>query len=206
MFFAPAGEKQARLRSNKTKYQSFHAAVGTLQHSKEHLAPTWTPNGDFCWIIHSEVSSTETVAYLQHRFASPPHLYALYMNQWAFCSMVWHERKIHIHIHMHMRAHTQTHKLKYDPGDPFSVFFWLFMRQTQRMQRILVADFVARNIFPAKQTEQQWAFHARILQRKRSAANCEGGLFTYLPHSRLFDLFETVRFMMLRRHVTVSPL
>lgn len=71
-FFAPAGEKQARLRSNKTKHKSFHTAPGTLQHAKEHLAPTWTPNGDFCWIIHSEVSNTETVAYLQHRFASPP--------------------------------------------------------------------------------------------------------------------------------------
>lgn len=59
-------------------------------------------------------------------------------------------------------------------------------------------------IFQAKQTEQQWAYHARILQRTRSATNCEGGLFAYLCGSRHFDLFETVSFMMLGRHVTVA--
>lgn len=60
------------------------------------------------------------------------------------------------------------------------------------MQRRLVVDFFARNIFRAKQTEQQWAFHARILQSKRSTFNCEGVLFTYLPHSEVFDLFVCI--------------
>lgn len=86
VFFKTDWKKQARLCNNKTKFRSFHTAVDTLQNSKEHLAPTWTPTRDFCWIIHSEVSNTETVAYLQQRFASP-HLYALYMNQWA--SVQW---------------------------------------------------------------------------------------------------------------------
>lgn len=108
MFFAPAGEKQARLRSNKTKYQSFHTAVGTLQHSKEHLAPTWTPNGDFCWIIHSEVSNTETVAYLQHRFASPPPLCIIYESvSFLFNGATW-EENTHSHTHAHARTHTNT--------------------------------------------------------------------------------------------------
>lgn len=134
MFFAPAGEKQARLRSNKTKYKSFHTAVGTLQHSKEHLAPTWTPNGDFCWIIHSEVSSTETVAYLQHRFASPPPPCIIYESvSFLFNGATW-EENTHSHTHAHARTHTQTRKLKYDPGDPFSVFFWLFMRKTENAE------------------------------------------------------------------------
>lgn len=192
-FSKPAGEKQTGLFNNKTKFRSSHTAVGTLQHSEEHLAP-WTPTRDFCWIIHSEVSNTETVAYLQHHFASP-HLVALYMNQWAFCSMVQHQRKIHMDMHMHTHKHTQSNMIPEIP----SVFSIGFLRERKKTfgGRLCLSKY-------SRQMEQRWAFHARILQRRRSTSNCERGFFIHLPHSRQFDVLATVGFMVPGRDVTAA--
>lgn len=100
-------KKLARLCSNKTKYKSFHTAVGTLQHSKEHLAPTWTPNRDFCWIIHHEATYTGTVAYLRHRFAPPPtSMHYIWISELSV-SVVRHERK-YTFTYTCTRAHTHT--------------------------------------------------------------------------------------------------
>lgn len=139
-FSKPAGEKQARLCSNKTKFRSFHIAVGTLQNSKEHLAPAWTPTRESWWIIHSEVSRNRRLP--STPVCSPsPHPYALYMNQWNFCSMVRHKENTHGH------AHAQTHKVKYDPRDPFTVFCCCFCAEKHILsQRFVVPDNVAQNI------------------------------------------------------------
>lgn len=194
-FSKPAGEKQAGLCNNKTKLRSYHTAVGTLQHSKEHLAPTWTPTRDFCWIIHSGVSNSRLPS---APLCFPPPLCIIYESVSFLFNGATREGNTHGH------AHAQTHKVKYDPGNPFSVFYWLFARKNVFCRREFWWQILSLKTFQARQTAQRWAFHARILQRGRSASNCEGGLFTYLPHSRHFDLFETVGFMMLGRHVTVA--
>lgn len=104
------------------------------------------------------------------------------------------------------RARTHKHTMsKMIPAIPL-VFSFGFARKKQiSLRKTLAADFVAQHLPRPNRQSSSELFMQQDCREKGSASACEGGLFTYLPRSRLFDLFETARFMTLGQHVTVSP-